>query len=264
MKRPCFTLIELLVVIVVIVLIVALSIPVFQNSKQRAKAILCSSNIKQLMVDLFMYEADNQNFPCGFYSTYTPPPGGYPGNIAFDKFGWWWFNYTSDYNGRSMSKRTTLWCPSRRTRDPKFDYIVHGNYGVNRSICKSFDDIQRNREEFVGNPLGSSDIPNPAQTLLIIDSGYAVISWWHVTDVPPVTLNSTIIEDTAYVPGLEINKDKNLWPGQQEDAFIGRHPNKTVNVGFADGHSERIRVGNLLVKKTDDTYANRSPLWSPK
>jgi prepilin-type processing-associated H-X9-DG protein len=264
MKRPCFTLVELLVVIAVITLLIAILIPVLQNSKQQAKTVLCGSNIKQLTFDLFMYESDNQSFPYGFYNTYTPPPGGYPGNIAFDRLGWWWFNYASDFPGRNRSERTTLWCPSRRIKDPKFDFVIHGNYGVNRLICKSSDDVQIEGEELVGKPLRGSDIPYPAQTLLIVDSGYGIIGWWHVTDAPPVALNSTIIEDTAYVPGLEINKDKDLWPGQKEDAVAGRHPNKTVNVGFVDGHSEHTRAVGLFIEKTDDTYKNRSPLWSPK
>ena len=263
MKRPCFTLIELLIVISIIALIIAILIPVLQSSRLRAKAVVCGSNIKQLTVDLFMYETDYQNFPYGFYNTYNQPPGGYPGNITFDKLGWWWFNYTPDYPGRNRSERTTLWCPSRRIRDPKFDHVLHGNYGVNQSICRISDDIQRNREEFVGTPLRGSDIPHPAQTLLIVDSGYSIISWWHVTDVPPATLGSAI-EDTAYIPGLEINKDKDLWPGQEEDAVNGRHPNKTVNVGFVDGHSSRTKAKDLFVEKTDDVYRNRSTLWSPK
>lgn len=263
MKRPCFTLIELLVVISVIALLTAILIPALQSSKQQAKAVLCGSNIKQLMVDLFIYETDNQSFPYGFYATYTPPPGGYPGNFAFDNFGWWWFNYTSDYPGRNRGERTTLWCPSRRIIDPEFDFILHGNYGVNRSICRSSADIQRNREEFVGTPLRGSDIPHPGQSLLIIDSGYSIINWWHATDVPPATLGSTI-QDTAYVPGLEINKDRELRPSQKEDAVNDRHPNKTVNVGFVDGHCNRTKAKDLFVEKTDDVYTNRSPLWSPK
>ncbi|MHC4323514.1 MAG: hypothetical protein ACYSUX_04490, partial [Planctomycetota bacterium] len=176
---------------------------------------------------------------------------------------WWWFNFSSDYPGRNRSKKTTLWCPSRRIKDPKFNYILHGNYGVNLSICKSSVDIQGNREEFVGKPLGGNDILNSAQSLLIVDSGYSIISWWHVTDVPPVALGDGI-EDTAYIPGLEINKDRNLWPGQEEDAVNGRHPSRTVNIGFADGHSSRTKAKDLLVEKTGDGYTNRSPLWSPK
>jgi prepilin-type processing-associated H-X9-DG protein len=142
--------------------------------------------------------------------------------------------------------------------------ILCGNYGVNRSVCRSSDDIHNKREELVGMPLRGNDIPHPTQTLLVVDSGYGIISWWHVTDAPPVALNGKLIEDTAYIPGLEINKDKVLWPGQKEDAVAGRHPNKTVNAGFADGHSERKRAKDLFVEKNGEAYTNRSPLWSPK
>jgi prepilin-type processing-associated H-X9-DG protein len=264
MKRPCFTLVELLVVISIIAILVALLIPVLESSKLHAKTVSCRSNIRQLTTALFMYEAENQTFPYGFYNNPARPPGGYCGNLAFDRVGWWWFQYIYDYQGKPMSKNTTLWCPSRRIRDPKLEDVLHGNYGVNRSVCKSSDDIQHNIEEFVGKPLGNSDILHPTQTLLIVDSGYSIIDWWHVTDVPPIALDMNSIEDTAYVPGLEINKDKDLWPGQKEDAVTGRHPNKTVNVGFVDGHSERKRANDLSVEKKDDTYKNRSPLWSPK
>jgi prepilin-type processing-associated H-X9-DG protein/prepilin-type N-terminal cleavage/methylation domain-containing protein len=264
MKRPCFTLIELLVVIAVIALLVAISIPMLQNSKLQAKAVLCGSNIKQLSVGMFMYENENRTFPYGFYSTFNPPPGGYLGGSAYDRMGWWWFNFVEGFDKKSNRKTTVVSCPSKQLNNPKLkNNILCGNYGVNRSICKSSDDIQRNREEFIGTPLCGGDIPHPAQTLLIVDSGYSIISWWHATNVPPVTLGS-MIEDTAYVPGLEINKGKDLWAGQEEDAVGGRHPNKTVNVGFADGHSSRTKSKDLFVEKTDDVYTNRSPLWSPK
>jgi len=264
MKRPCFTLIELLVVIAVIALLIALSIPVLRSSKQRTKAVMCGSNIKQLTFGLFMYDYDNQSFPYGFYSTFTLPPGGYQGNPAFDNLGWWWFHYTSDYQGGNRGEKTKLWCPSRRINDPKFNFILHGNYGVNQSICRSSDDILRNREEFVEKPLRGSDIPHPAQTLLIVDSGYSIIGWWHATDAPPEILDRENIEDTAYVPGLEINKDRELRPGQKDDAVNGRHPNKTVNVGFVDGHSSRIKAADLFVEKKSEAYTNRSPLCSPR
>lgn len=212
-----------------------------------------------------MYETENETFPYGFYNTFTPPPGGYPGGSAYDRIGWWWFNFVEGfYKKHADGKKTMFCCPSKRLSNPRLkNNILSGNYGVNRSICKSSDDIQQHREEFVGKPLRSGDIPHPGQSLLIVDSGYSIISWWHVTDVPPVSLGSTI-EDTAYVPGLVINKDKKLWPGQEQDAIDGRHPNKTVNAGFADGHACPTKANDLLVEKIDDTYKNKSPLWQPK
>jgi prepilin-type processing-associated H-X9-DG protein/prepilin-type N-terminal cleavage/methylation domain-containing protein len=267
MKRPAFTLVEMLVVIATIALLMAILLPSLHRSKQQAQAVLCNLNIKQLLYGLFSYENENQASSYGFCveldDEYKPikPPGGYPGNSALDRRGWWWFNYISDYN---LADKQTLWCPSRQIRDTKFKYILYGNYGVNRSIFKSCDDRQPNREEFIGTPLRSSNISRSSETLLLVDSGYAIISWWHATDKPPVIFGKTYIEDTAYVPGLWINKNRILWPGQERDAINGRHPNKTVNVGFADGHTSLTKADNLFVEKTDDGYKNKSPLWAPK
>jgi prepilin-type processing-associated H-X9-DG protein len=267
MRYKAFTIVELLVVIFATAFIMALLLPSLRNSRQQAKAVLCSSNVRQLTLELLLYETDNKSLPysfnveCDSKGNPIKPLGSYAGNSAFDRKGWWWFNYMSDYS--TKSKKTVLWCPSRKIQDPKFDYVLHGNYGVNRSLCKSFDDRQSQREEFVGAPLCSSDIPYPSQTLLVVDSGYSMISWWHATDAPPVALGNTI-EDTAYIPGLDINKKKNLWPGQEEDAIDGRHPNKTVNIGFVDGHIDKVKAESLFVEKTADGYRNKSPLWQPK
>jgi len=264
MSRPGFTLIELLMVIAILALIIALLIPSLQNSRQHAKAVLCGSNIKQLVLGLAMYETENETFPYALDDTLLEPPhGGYPGYLEYDRTGWWWFNFIEGFYKKADSKRTVVKCPSKQLRNPKLkNNILCGNYGVNRSVCKSSDDILSHKEEFTGTPLSSNDITHPGQTLLIIDSGYGMINWWHVTNVPPVSLGHTI-EDTAYVPGLEINKDKNLWPGQEWDAVTGRHPNKTVNVGFVDGHIGRKKADDLFVEKTDTGYKNRFPLWWP-
>jgi len=263
MKRSCFTLIELLVVIATLTLLIAILLPSLHISRRHAKALLCSSNIKQLVLGLIMYETENDTFPYAFdESPLDPPLGGYAGNSAYDRMGWWWFNYTSNYSRKNKGKKAALWCPSRRIGDLKFDYVLHGNYGVNQSVCKSSRG-RKSHAEFIGTPLSSSDVPHPSQTLLIVDSGYSLISWWHVTDVPPVLLDSTI-EDTAFVPGLWINKDKNLWPGQELDAINGRHPKKNVNVGFADGHVNRTKADDLFIEKTEAGYKNRIPLWLPK
>jgi prepilin-type processing-associated H-X9-DG protein/prepilin-type N-terminal cleavage/methylation domain-containing protein len=266
MKQFSFTLVELLVVISIIAIIVAILVPALQSFRQQAKAALCTSNIKQLMIGLFAYENQNLTLPFSIDNTsHTPPPGGYPGYGQYDRKGWWWFNFIKDFYRKSDTKITVVQCPSKQLTDSMLkNNILCGNYGINRSICKSSDDRQSNREEFVGKPLSFSQIPNPGKTLLIVDSGYAMISWWYATDKPPVVLNNTTIEDTTYVPGLEINRNRILWPGQEQDAIYGRHPNKTVNVGFVDGHISRTKADDLFVEKTEEGYKNKIPLWGPK
>ena len=265
MKHPGFTLIELLVVIAIIALLMSILVPSLHVVRQHAKVILCRSNLKQLSLALVIYENDNETFPHSLDETrLKPPPGDYPGDRGCDRIGWWWFNYITDYSIGDFDRKSIVRCPSREIENKgglKYN-VLCSNYGVNQSICKTARG-KVSRAEFIGKPLRSCDITRPSETLLVLDSGYSMINWWHVTDVPPVSLGSTI-EDAAYVPGLEINKEKNLWPGQEWDAINGRHPNRTVNVGFADGHVSRVKADDLFVEKIDEDYKNRHPLWVPE
>ena len=265
MRQVAFTVVELLVVIVTIALLICILLPGLQLSRQNAEAVLCSSNIKNLTLALNLYESDNQVFPYGLNETsLKPPPGGYPGNFTYNRAGWWWFNYITKYSRKKVGADSVLWCPSNHVKDSKLkNNVLCNNHGVNQYICKNYNGVQSSKNEFVGAPLSLSDLSRHHEILLIVDSGYSLINWWHVTDCPPVQPGSTI-EDAAYVPGMEINKNKKLWPGQEEDAVYGRHPNKTVNAGFADGHINRLKADDLLVEKTDDTYKNLFPLWISK
>ncbi len=264
MRRTGFTLIELIVVVSITALLLAILLPALGGSRQQAKSVLCSSNIKQLLAGLMMYETENRTLPHAFhYSRGGPPPGGYAGNNTYDPPGWWWFNYTTDY--RRKEKNKALWCPANKIKNIELKaYVLHGNYGVNQSLCKIPENSSALDKEFTGTPLRTSDIRQPSRTLLVVDCGYSMINWWHATPSPPTALGNTSIEDTAYIPGLKINSGRKLWPGQQDDAINGRHPGKTVNVGFASGHAARLDVDDLLVEKSGNNYKNRSPLWAPK
>jgi prepilin-type N-terminal cleavage/methylation domain-containing protein len=263
MRRTGFTLIELIVVVSITALLLAILLPVLAGSRQQAKTVLCSSNIKQLLSGLMMYEAENGTLPHAFRVTLVPPPCGYAGNKVFDLPAWWWFNYTTDYCRKN--KNHPLWCPANKmTNIDLKGYVLHGNYGVNQSICKLPKANIALDDDFNGTPLRTSDVRQPSRALLIVDCGYGTISWWHATGSPPVALGNTLIEDTAYIPGLKINSNRQLWPGQQDDAINGRHPRKTVNVGFASGHVSRLDADDLLVEKSGNNYKNRSPLWAPK
>jgi len=268
MRRAAFSLVELIVVIGLITLLLAITVPAVQSSREQAESVLCSSNIRQLLIGLFTYESENQTLPYSLDDTpmKPPPPGGYPTYNQYDRIGWWWFNYIGFYNNADRRK-TVILCPSKNLKDTWLkNNVLCGNYAVNLSICKSATG-HRSRAEFIGTPLRTTNLRHPGQTLLIVDSGYSMINWWHAADMPPVALSDTIIEDiedTAYIPGLWINKERDLRPGQEQDAIDGRHPNKTVNVGFSDGHVSHTKADELLVEKTGDTYKNRSPLWLPK
>jgi prepilin-type N-terminal cleavage/methylation domain-containing protein/prepilin-type processing-associated H-X9-DG protein len=263
-RRSGFTLIELLVVLGIIAILIAILIPALQQTKDSAKAVICESNIKQLLIAMTSYETQNGTFPYGCDSNLLqlkgPPPGSWPGNAVYDKQGWWWFNRIADSIGKNSNRQSILWCPSRRVKDPGAKKnILCGNYGVNQIICKN--SVGNKGPEVIGLPMRSNQIPHPAATLLIIDSGYSTIMWWYATDKPPSHLGSTM-EDSAYVPGLWINT-RIFRPGVQSDARDGRHLNKGINTGFVDGHIEHKKADDFYVEKVGDECKNRSPLWSP-
>jgi len=267
MRRFGLTLTELILVIGIIAVLFALLAPSLQRSRLQAKAVVCMSNIRQLNTAFSAYAADSGKFPYGFDNTPVgPPAGGYAGNNqpGGDRTGWWWFNYLKDIYKKNMGAKAVLQCPSKQIQNPKLkNNILRGNYGVNLSICRmSVGDINQN--EFIGQPRWSSEVLRPAQTLLIVDSGYAIISWQHAADSFTAALGSGSLENTAYIPGLSINRQRQLLSEQKIDAVYGRHPQMMVNVGFADGHVARTKADDLLVKKASDGhYENRSPLWTP-
>ncbi len=73
-----FTLIELLVVIAIIAILAAILFPVFAQAREKARAISCLSNMKQITLGVLMYVQDyDETFPLStFYDTVNYPDFG--------------------------------------------------------------------------------------------------------------------------------------------------------------------------------------------
>jgi prepilin-type N-terminal cleavage/methylation domain-containing protein/prepilin-type processing-associated H-X9-DG protein len=257
MNRAGFTLIELLVVIAILAALTALLSPVFHGARENARATTCGAQVKQLATALLLYDTDNGVLPHGFDTGIaSPPPGGLAGHPGTDFQGWWWFDFAG-------IGRETLQCPAKHQGDADLDAnILVGNYGANRALCVGNSPTSLYRRAFGDRPVRTINIRNQSATLLLVDGGYSLICWMHATEqnlVKPSPFN----EDAAYVPGLEVNEDKELRRGQWEDAVDGRHPRKTNNIGFVDGHVERLSAEELLVEKTGQDRWDHTPLWMP-
>ncbi len=258
MKTRAFTLVELLVVISIIGILTGILLPVLRCIREKSRTVVCGSNLNQLSLALTIYEQNNNSFPFGFnYMFKGPfPPGGYVGDASRDTMGWWWFHFLAKIIGDTRRERSVLWCPARAVQD-RFSKpnILRGNYGVNQAICKNTPSLGG---DFVGKPLNISSIKNPTQKILIMDSGYTLISWKAASEHVDTVFGNLNRSGSFYIPGMEINKKRSIEPGSEIDAIYGRHQNKNVNIVYADGHLSFVESDDLFVED-----ANLAPFWFP-
>src|SRR5437762_7766007 len=145
-----FTMIELLVVIAIIAILASLLLPALAKAKEKAKAIKCASNEKQIALGYLLYAHDNFE--------YLPLSSDLKNASPCE-----WFWEISRYIAKETASVTNLdarnkvvACPSAKLKNPALDAIpgreAYGGYGHNYVYLGYFVVPDRRKLTHVTNP----------------------------------------------------------------------------------------------------------------
>lgn len=242
-RRKAFTLIELLVVIAIIAILAAILFPVFAKARDRANAVSCLSNEKQIGTALMSYADDYD----GYYPLNRQPNPAISGPTDWKDA---LVGYIDRATKQSKGATSIYTCPSNSASwaiDNVGDSPTNGgdytgrwprSYGYNSAM-----EYGKQMRVLAGNPnakgpfpLQVSDTKSPAQYILMLETRY------DAPDLGPWMIDGIASPDGDW--SNTIIKWYNFTSKSKKGQFQ-QHSGR-INFIFYDGHARSLKLADTL------------------
>ncbi len=240
-NRSAFTLIELLVVIAIIAILAAILFPVFAQAREKARAVSCLSNMKQINLSVQMYA---QDYDETFVAQGEPNPS--------NNWGWQltWIQevqpYTKNFGVYHCPSDSHALAPDT---GPSYSVIANGVLAYIDNGWKMVGVINASRGWFDETPRSMGSVGLPTESIMLAERHKMEPESWMnpmqgaFSCWATVLMNADGVDGGNSMPGNKQGSANTQWsaPDPSSDGGIATAHSGMSNFSFVDGHAKAMR-----------------------